>query len=257
MIKGRTYICEHGKRKDRCRECGGSGLCEHGKRKERCRECGGSGLCEHGKQKAFCRECSGSALCEHGKQKAFCRECGGSSLCQHGNKKSRCIDCGGSEICKTVMCPTRGSTKYEGYCMPCFVNNPENQDKPAMRNYKTKEKYVVDRITKTYTNFTWVADRKVQDGCSLRRPDLLLDMGSHIIILEVDENKHSNYDCICENKRLMILSQDLQHRPIVFIRFNPDSYINQDGVFVRSCWELNKKGIMSIRKEKKKNGKKE
>jgi hypothetical protein len=50
----------------------------------------------------------------------------------------------------------------------------------------------------------------------------------------------------------MILSQDLQHRSIIFIRFNPDSYINQDGVFVRSCWELNKKGIMSIRKEKKK-----
>ena len=137
-----------------------------------------------------------------------------------------CIDCGGSGLCKTVMCPTRGYTKYEGYCMPCFVNNPENKDKPAMRNYKTKEKDVVDRITKTYTNFTWVSDRKVQDGCSLRRPDLLLDMGSHIIILEVDENKHSNYDCSCENKRLMILSQDLQHRPIVFIRFNPDSYIN-------------------------------
>ena len=26
----------------------------------------------------------------------------------------------------------------------------------------------------------------------------------------------------------MELSQDLQHRPIVFIRFNPDSYINQN-----------------------------
>ena len=249
---GGSYFCEHGKQKALCRECGGSAFCEHGKRKSHCRECGGTALCEHGKRKAYCKECGGSAFCEHGKWKTYCRECGGSSLCQHGKRKSFCIDCGGSLVCKTVMCPTRGSTKYEGYCMPCFVNNPENQDKPAMRNYKTKEKDVVDRITKTYTNFTWGADRKVQDGCSLRRPDLLLDMGSHIIILEVDENKHSNYDCSCENKRLMILSQDLQHRSIIFIRFNPDSYINQDGVFVRSCWELNKKGIMSIRKEKKK-----
>ena len=93
-----------------------------------------------------------------------------------------------------------------------------------MRNYKTKEKYVVDQIKQTFTNFTWVADKKVQDGCSRRRPDLLLDMGSHIIIVEIDENKHTDYDCSCENKRLMELSQDLQHRPIVFIRFNPDNY---------------------------------
>ena len=134
--------------------------------------------------------------------------------------------------------------------MPCFVNNPENQDKPAMRNYKTKEKDVVDRIIQTFTNFTWVADKKVQDGCSRRRPDLLLDMGSHIIIVEIDENKHTDYDCSCENKRLMELSQDLQHRPIVFIRFNPDDYTNQDGILVKSCWKLNKLGIMQITKTK-------
>jgi hypothetical protein len=30
--------------------------------------------------------------------------------------------------------------------MPCFVNNPENADKPAMRNYKTKELEVVNHI---------------------------------------------------------------------------------------------------------------
>ena len=121
-----------------------------------------------------------------------------------------------------------------------------------MRNYKTKEKEVIDRITQTFTNFTWIADKKVQDGCSRRRPDLLLDMGSHIIIVEVDENKHTDYDCSCENKRLMELSQDLQHRPIVFIRFNPDDYMNQDGIFVKSCWKLNKLGVMQITKTKQK-----
>ena len=122
---------------------------------------------------------------------------------------------------KKHRCETIGNPKYEGYCVACFVNNPENQSKPAMRNYKTKEKDVVDRITQAFTNFTWVADKKVQDGCSRRRPDLLLDMGSHIIIMEVDENKHTDYDCSCEHKRLIELSQDLQHRPIIFIRFNP------------------------------------
>jgi hypothetical protein len=135
--------------------------------------------------------------------------------------------------------------------MPCFVNNPENNDKPVVRNYKTKEKDVADRIKQTFENFSWVADRRVEDGCSRRRPDLLLDMGSHVIIVEVDENKHSNYDCSCENKRIMEISRDLQHRPIIFIRFNPDDYI-KDGKTVKSCWKLNKRGVMQIEKHKEK-----
>ena len=155
-------------------------------------------------------------------------------------------------MCKSFWCETYGNVKYEGFCLPCFVNNPENQNKHAMKNYKTKEKEVVDQITQSFPDFTWVADKKIQYGCSRRRPDLLLDMGSHVIIVEVDENKHADYDCSCEHKRLMELSQDLQHRPIVFIRFNPDDYINQDGKLVKSCWKLNKFGVMQVMKTKQK-----
>ena len=48
----------------------------------------------------------------------------------------------------------------------------------------------------------------------------------------------------------MELSQDLQHRPIVFIRFNPDSYMNQDGNKISSCWKTNKLGVIQIMKTK-------
>jgi hypothetical protein len=48
------------------------------------------------------------------------------------------------------------------------------------------------------------------------------------LIIEVDENKHDNYDCSCENKRIMLISQDLGHRPVVLLRFNPDGYL-KDG----------------------------
>lgn len=48
----------------------------------------------------------------------------------------------------------------------------------------------------------------------------------------------------------MELSLDLQHRPIVLIRFNPDSYVNNDGIKINSCWEINKLGIMQIKKNK-------
>jgi hypothetical protein len=90
----------------------------------------------------------------------------------------------------------------------------------------------------------------IQGGCSKRRPDLLLDLGEQVIIIEIDENRHIDYDCSCENKRLMELSQDLQHRPIVFIRFNPDSY-KKNGKNITSCWSINGNGICIVSKLKK------
>ena len=247
---GGSSICEHDKQKSLCKECGGSSICEHDKRKSECKECGGSQICEHGKIKSTCKECGGGSICEHGKRKSRCKECGGGSICEHDKQKSYCKECGGSQLCKNEWCETIKNSKYEGYCMPCFVNNPDNRDKPAMRNYKTKEREVVDSIRKVYPDFTWVADKKVADGCSRRRPDLLLDMGTHIVITEIDENKHDSYGCSCETKRVMEISQDVGHRPIVFIRFNPDGYTSQTGKKISSCWRLNKLGVMSIVKTK-------
>jgi hypothetical protein len=68
---------------------------------------------------------------------------------------------------------------------------------------------------------------------------------------DFDENQHIDYDCSCENKRIMELSQDLYHRPIIFIRFNPDDY-EKNGVRITSCWGLDKKGICTIKKSKNK-----
>jgi len=88
------------------------------------------------------------------------------------------------------------------------------------------------------------------DGCSRRRPDLLLDLGYQVIIVEIDENQHIDYDCSCENKRIMELSQDVSHRPLIFIRFNPDDYI-KDGDSITSCWGQDKNGFCVIKKTKK------
>jgi hypothetical protein len=97
---GGCSICEHGREKYHCKECGGSAFCEHGKRKSHCKECGGGSICEHGRQKYHCKECGGSAFCEHGKEKWHCKECGGSAFCEHGKQKSYCKECGGSAFCE-------------------------------------------------------------------------------------------------------------------------------------------------------------
>jgi hypothetical protein len=243
-------ICPHEKVKTNCRDCGGSSFCEHNRVKSTCKECKGSSICEHNRRRSECKDCKGSSICEHNKRRRECKDCKGSSICQHNIKKVYCKSCGGSALCKTEHCETIVSKKYNGYCLSCCIQVcPEIE---AVRNYKTKENTVVDIIKEKFPNLTWIADKKIKDGCSNKRPDLLVDMGTHIIILEIDENKHSTYDCSCENKRLMLLSQDVGHRPIVFIRFNPDGYIDQEGNTVKSCWKLNQLGVMKIIKTKEK-----
>jgi hypothetical protein len=152
------------------------------------------------------------------------------------------------KTCKTHLCDTRVNEKYEGYCLFCYIHI--FPDKPVVRNYKTKEKAVADFIIDKFNKYKWVSDKTIHNGCSKRRPDLFLDLGYQIIIIEIDENQHVDYDCSCENKRIMELSQDVNHRPIIFIRFNPDDYI-KDGVNITSCWSINHSGIYTVKKSKK------
>jgi len=149
--------------------------------------------------------------------------------------------------CQSFFCSTRVTDKYDGYCLFCYIHLfPE---KPVSRNYKTKENSVVQYVKTRFPDVDWKADKIVHGGCSKRRPDLLLDLGYQAIIVEVDENQHTDYDCSCENKRIMELSQDLGHRPIVFIRFNPDDY-HERGKRTTSCWSLTKDGICTVKKSK-------
>lgn len=242
-------ICEHNKRRNYCIICGGSQMCEHNIRKDRCITCGGSQACEHNTDKNNCVKCQGKNICEHDKIRYQCVLCEGGRICEHKKRKSYCKKCGGSALCKSEWCETTGNSRYDGYCLHCFIHL--FPDKPNVKNYKTKEKAVTDFILEQFPleKYSWISDKRIQDGCSRKRPDLFLDLGYQIIIVEVDENQHELYDCSCENKRLMELSQDVNHRPIIFIRFNPDEYIDNDKK-VTSCWGINKLGVCAVKKTK-------
>jgi hypothetical protein len=150
-----------------------------------------------------------------------------------------------NQSCKSEWCDTIVSEKYDGYCLFCYINL--FPDKQVSYNYKTKEYAVIEFIKSKFPDLSWVSDKIVFDGCSKRRPDLLLDLGYQVIIIEIDENQHIDYDCSCENKRIMEISQDLGHRSVVFIRFNPDDYkINNKKI--SSCWTINSKGLCVIKK---------
>ena len=157
-----------------------------------------------------------------------------------------------NKTCKSDWCYTQVSDKYDGYCVYCYIHLfPE---KPVARNYKTKERTVVEFVLKEFPQYTWINDKQIQGGCSKRRPDLLMDFEYQLIIVEIDENQHTGEDygdCSCENKRMMLLSQDVGHRPIVFIRFNPDDYLDKDKN-ITSCFGIDKNGVCGVKKTKQK-----
>ncbi len=128
-----------------------------------------------------------------------------------------------SKRCETCKL-TQMNPKYKPNCAKCyFYLNP---DDPRIRNYKTKEQAYMAALLEKFPQFK--LDKTIDGGCSKRRPDGFLDLLTHVIIIEIDENEHKSYDDTCNNRRTMELSQDVNHRPIVFIRLNPDGYTLDD-----------------------------
>jgi hypothetical protein len=130
------------------------------------------------------------------------------------------------ETCKSYLCSTIVSEKYDGYCLYCYMNL--FPDKPVSRNYKTKEYAVVEFVKTTFPDLSWISDKRIIDGCSKRRPDLFLDLGYQIIIIEVDENQHKYRDRQDELTRYDDLMM-LHGGKFIFIRYNPDVFIDSEG----------------------------
>lgn len=248
---GGVSICEHDRIKSKCIECEGGSICEHRREKSQCKECGGSQICQHNRRKNVCKECEGASICNHNKIKYECKDCNGSRFCKHGLYKRLCKECDGSALCKTTLCETRSSIKYKGYCYHCFINIfPDNS---IVRNHKTKERVIADYIREQFPEYTIILDKCIENGCSLRRPDIFIDFGGFVLVIEIDENQHETYDCSCENKRLMELFRDAGNRPMVMIRFNPDDYNDHKNKKITSCWGYTKdKGLCIIKKTKQK-----
>ncbi len=184
--------CPYKKTKQICRKCNRKAYCKHDNLKRNCHECGGRGLWPHNIRKYDCKPCGGGAWCTHGISKKICKDCNGRGLCKHNKEKQRCKDYGGSALYKTPLCETQVcNRKYKGHCLRCFVHL--FPDEPVIRTYKTKETTVATFVKEKFHDVTWICDRQIEGGCSRRRPDLFLDMGSHVVIVEVVENKYDEY----------------------------------------------------------------
>ncbi|GAQ90385.1 hypothetical protein KFL_006340050 [Klebsormidium nitens] len=150
---------------------------------------------------------------------------------------------------------------HRGFCQRCKRARPTfgfEGNKPShclkyekvSRNYKIKEQHFVDHIKAAGVlpdTAQVTFDKKLQGGCSARRPDIFVDVYTHTVHSECDEEQHSSSNYSCDNKRLMELFQDAGNRPQVQLRFNPDSFTSADGLKHPSCFKYNKLGVPVIR----------
>ena len=153
--------------------------------------------------------------------------------------------------CLTTLC-TRyiHSKKYEGYCTNCFSRFFPDKS-CQIKNFKTKEISVLNFVKENFGDLDILSDQRIPNGISKRRPDIFIDLGFQVIIIEVDENQHFLYNKISENQRIFEISRDVGYRPIIMIRFNPDGFSypckeTNKNVIVPSCWKTNTNRVLQL-----------
>ncbi len=245
FCRGRGKKCDHNRVRSTCKNCKGSGICIHDRRRSQCRECKGGSICIHDRRKSQCKDCKGSSVCIHDRLRPTCKDCKGSNICIHDRLRFACIICNpkcACQYCHHVY--VHSNYRFHPYCFRCYCILNPNEDIP--RRYKLKEHHLRDVLKEKFANVNLIFDKRIDNGCSSRRPDVRIECLTHTVIVECDENQHKSYSC--ENKRTMEIFQDLGNRPLVIIRFNPDSYVDERGNKRASCFSLTKANTLTINK---------
>ena len=149
---------------------------------------------------------------------------------------------------KTLTLKTLKMSGNKGFALLAGVNRPVIPQHVTKLAASIEAMGVIRPVICVKVKFIDGTERMyVVDGQHLFKALCAEELEIPHIIIEVDENQHKSYECSCDNKRIMELSQDIGHRPIVFIRFNPDDYVDQEGKNVKSCWSITKQtGIIKI-----------
>jgi len=146
--------------------------------------------------------------------------------------------------CITNLCEQ--FSKKNKYCWRCYYfHNPSKKPK----RLKVKEEEVINYLKQEFKDIEMITDKALTgDGlCLKNRPDILINLNNHSIIVEIDEDQHKWYNPVCDEARINNIQEAL-NRPIIIIRFNPDAYI-ENGKKVKSCFNIDKKtGMRTIPK---------
>ena len=201
---GKRYVCEHWKRRNYCKECGGSAICPHDRIRSTCKECKGSGICPHQRRRNQCKDCT--------------------SVDQMQERKRWCSIC-----CSKLI----SSNRYRdgiAMCADCDTTVPDRTEvklRPKLVDMVGFDPSAID-------DTLFGTDSAMCDVVKRRRPDFLWQSASVVICVECDENGgHGslNYTPECDGGWMtdMTVALTALHQKqfgkapyMFFLRFNPD-----------------------------------
>ncbi|QIG60072.1 hypothetical protein [Dishui Lake large algae virus 1] len=187
----------------------------------------------------------------------ICIEPGCSARAKYGNERRKPKYCnthkkegmiiGGvlkyCQECNTII----NVNSFKPYCKNCYNNIYLDTSSSSIN---VKERDVAKHVLESIDGYSIILDQRIKGGYSKHRPDILIDLDTHIMIVEIDEEQHRVYSKINEDRRLLELYKDGRNRPLYVLRFNPDSYIDKNGTSISSCWKHSKYNGCVIRNDK-------
>lgn len=136
-----------------------------------------------------------------------------------GGRATRCADHREEGMLSVYSKPVVGSDKYK----------------------RVKENYFRQWAADSLVDIPHTINQRIPGGTSRKIPDIFIDRISHVIIVELDEHQHVNYPIEKELRRINELSGDVRGRPIVFLRINPDDFVDAKGVRREGCFRVDKR----------------
>jgi hypothetical protein len=111
------------------------------------------------------------------------------------------------------------------YQMPKNSLCPYCEPESKLRS-ETREAVVAEFVDGTFPNAPYRRNQRLPGRFCVddhHRPDFLFDMGTHLVVLEVDQNQHKSYAEECELVRMHAIVET-SGMPVRFIRYNPDGF---------------------------------
>ena len=178
--------------------------------------------------------------------------CGSSLPCfNYRNQPARfCAKCKNNDMvivgrtCITENCNTTSSTKFRGYCFFCFQHLFPLDPLTFQKKCKTKEIAVRNFINENFEGFfhdipLWTGNC---DCSHRRRIDHRKLIGNTLLCIETDENQHKSYGKVDEEIRYDDLYM-IHGGKFIFIRFNPDKFVNSNGTKKDACMKHRMKDL--------------
>ena len=128
--------------------------------------------------------------------------------------------------------------------------------KELKKHQKIKEKRVVIVVTAGYRKPTEYNVRVNRDcgGVNSEEKEIGFDNKTHIVFLEVDENRHKSYCELGEINRMKNIYMNEGGIPIVFIRYNPDNFKDENNKTIKLSQAKKEEILIKWLKYYEKNG---